>query len=166
MKIGLISDTHGFLDEKVFSYFEECDEIWHAGDIGALDVANRLKSFRTLRAVHGNIDHPEIRNGYPENERFEVEGQRVWMTHIGGVPPRYNAIVRESLMQNAPHIFICGHSHILKIMTDRNLNNMLFINPGAAGKQGLHKMRTIIRFELTARKIDNMQVIELGKRGV
>lgn len=166
MKIGLLSDTHGYLDDNIYSYLDHCDEIWHAGDIGTIEVADKLEAFKKSRFVYGNIDGHKLRIRYPEHQRFMVEDQRVWMTHIGNSPPRYNAAVRPELYKNAPDIFICGHSHILKVMTDKRLDNMLFINPGAAGRHGFHTVRTIIRFEITAGKIHDMQVIELGKRGV
>lgn len=165
MKIGLISDTHGYLDDKVFSYFDKCDEIWHAGDIGTIEVVDKLESFTTLRAVYGNVDGHQIRIRYPEHQLFKIEGLRVWMTHIGGSPPRYNTKIRGGLVKSVPQVFICGHSHILKVMTDKAHANLLYVNPGAAGRHGFHKIRTIIRFEITAGKIHDMQVVELGKRG-
>ena len=166
MKVGLISDTHGFLDDNVFRHFDKCDEIWHAGDIGTLDLAEKLAAFKPLKAVYGNIDGPEFRNIYPEHIRWEAEGFDVWMTHIGGSPPRYDRQVKPLLLKNTPDIFICGHSHMLKIVTDPDLDNLLYLNPGAAGRQGFHRVRTLLRFDLSAGKIANMQVIELGKRGI
>jgi uncharacterized protein len=165
MLIGLLSDTHSFLDEKVRHYFRDCDEIWHAGDIGEMEVTNALLSFKPLRAVYGNIDDKETRALFPEDLRFTCEGFDIWITHIGGTPPRYNTRVKKILKENAPDIFICGHSHILKINRDPQFNNMLFLNPGAAGNQGFHAMKTLLRFELSNHLIKKMEVIELGKRG-
>jgi putative phosphoesterase len=164
-KIGLISDTHGFLDPKVKKYFEECDEIWHAGDFGTLEVSDELEAWKPLRGVYGNVDGKEIRIVHPLHNRFEVEGMKVWMTHIGGYPGHYNASLRKELKESPPDIFICGHSHILKVMTDPLLNGMLCLNPGAAGNHGFHKIKTILRFEISAGKVHNMQAIELGMRG-
>lgn len=163
-KIGLISDTHSFLDPKVFHYFSECDEIWHAGDIGSIGVADELEAFKPLRAVYGNIDGTDLRARYPENLRFSCEGLKIWITHIGGYPPRYNHTVKPLITKDPPDIFICGHSHILKIMTDPKLNKMLYINPGAAGKVGFHQVGTLVRFQIDLGKVSNMQVIELGKK--
>ena len=163
--IGLISDTHGFLNPKVFHHFKDCDEIWHAGDIGSLQVAQELEAFKPFKAVYGNIDGGELRNLYPENLRFECEGLEIWITHIGGYPPRYNKIVKPIITENPPDIFICGHSHILKITTDHTLNKMLYINPGAAGNAGFHQVATLVRFQIDDRKIMNMQAIELGRKG-
>lgn len=165
MKIGLISDTHGYLDEQIFKYFADCDEIWHAGDIGTLEVAQRLEQFKPIRAVWGNIDGEEIRARYLENEIFMCEDKKVWITHIGGKPPRYSKGIKAKLKEIKPQLFICGHSHILRVISDSKIGNLLYINPGAAGVQGFHSIRTILRFDLSAGKISNMQVIELGKRG-
>lgn len=165
MTIGLISDTHSFLDPKVFDYFQACDEIWHAGDIGETMVIDDLASFKPVRAVYGNIDDKSIRLRHPEKLVFELEGVKVYMIHIGGTPPRYAKGVKTDLKAEQPKLFICGHSHILKVMSDKTLNNMLYMNPGAAGRQGFHRMRTLLRFELEAGDIKNLEVIELGKRG-
>jgi uncharacterized protein len=162
-RIGLISDTHSHLEESVFEYFEACDEIWHAGDIGAASVADRLEAFRPLRAVYGNIDEPSIRRRFPEDLRFELEGVEVFMTHIGGYPGRYNKRVRQLLRARPPGLYICGHSHILKVMPDKQLG-LLHINPGAAGLQGFHKVKTVVRFSLREGRVEDLQVIELGKR--
>jgi putative phosphoesterase len=164
MRIGLLSDTHSYLDPKVFDYFEECDEIWHAGDIGNADVVDQLEAFKPLRAVYGNIDDHEMRLRFPEDDRFECEGVDVWMTHIGGYPGRYNVRVREAIRKNPPKLFISGHSHILKVMPDKKLN-LLHINPGACGNHGFHKVRTLIRFTIEAGSIKDLEVIELGYRG-
>lgn len=166
MKIGLLSDTHGFLDPKIFEHFQQCDEVWHAGDIGDAEVADRLESFKPLRAVYGNIDDKDIRTRYPEDLIFDCEGLSVWITHIGGTPPRYNPRITKILQTRTPHIFICGHSHILRIGKDPLRQNMLFINPGAAGNHGFHHMKTIVRFEVIAKEVKNMEVIELGRRGL
>lgn len=161
MRIGLLSDTHSYLDPAVFDHFADCDEIWHAGDVGLDTVAKQLAQFKPLRIVSGNIDDPKE---YPENLRFEVGGVRVWMTHIGGKPPHYNPTVRPQLMADSPDLFVCGHSHILQVMRDPTRKQILFINPGAAGKTGFHVMRTCLRFTLDGGRISNMQAIELGKR--
>lgn len=165
MKIGLISDTHGYLDPQVFRYFAECDELWHAGDIGSMEVADQLEHFKPLRAVWGNIDGKEFQARYPEHQHFSCEGLKVWMTHIGGKPPRYAKGIRPLLLEHKPDIFICGHSHILRVMTDEKTGRLLYLNPGAAGMQGFHKMRTLLRFDIREAKVSNMQVVELGKRG-
>ena len=160
-RIGLLSDTHSYLDPAVLTHFADCDEIWHAGDVGAPDVAAQLAAFRPLRIVSGNIDSER---DYPADLRFELDGFSVWITHIGGAPPRYNPVVRPSLQANPPDLFICGHSHILKVVRDPKLGNMLFLNPGAAGKTGFHLVRTCLRFSLHDGKMSDMQVVELGKR--
>lgn len=161
----MISDTHGYLDEKVLKHFSICDEIWHAGDIGSVEIIDQLENFKPVRMVSGNIDTREIRARVPENQRFEIEGFRVWITHIGGAPPRYNPVVMPELRSQTPDIFICGHSHILRVIRDQPLNNMLYINPGAAGREGFHKVRTVLRFNLHDGVISQMEAIELGKRG-
>lgn len=164
MKIGLLSDTHGFLDPSVLTYFSACDELWHAGDIGD-HVADELEKFKPIRAVFGNIDNRTIQDKFPENLWFTCEGLTVWITHIGGAPPNYNPFVKGILKKSIPDIFICGHSHILRIRRDPQYRNMLYINPGAAGNHGLHTVKTIVRFEIIKKEIKNMEVIELGKRG-
>jgi len=163
-RIGLISDTHGFLDEAVFKHFEACDEIWHAGDFGNIDLANKLAAFKPLKGVYGNIDGQDIRTVYPEKLRWTCENVPVFMTHIGGYPPKYNPAVKKELTDNPPKLFICGHSHILKVMFDEKLQ-CLHMNPGAAGLQGWHKVRTIIRFVVDGNNMKDCEVIELGKRG-
>jgi len=163
-RIGLISDTHSYLDTTVFDYFESCDEIWHAGDIGSMDVMDELKAFRPSKAVYGNIDGGILRQHYPENLRFECEGLDVFITHIGGYPGRYNQRVRRIFEENPPGLFICGHSHILKVMPDKKYG-FLHINPGAAGNHGFHKVRTIARFSIHKGMVSDLEVIELGKRG-
>ena len=164
MKIGLMSDTHSFLDDKVFEYFAEVDEIWHAGDIGSTAVADALESFKPMRAVYGNIDNQQLRHRYLENMIFDIDGYKVVMTHIGGYPNKYPAAIKQLLIREKPHLFICGHSHILKIMPDKTLN-LLHINPGACGNEGFHHVKTLVRFELINAKIQHLQVIEIGPRG-
>ena len=165
MKIGLLSDTHGFLDPKIFDHFDLCDEVWHAGDIGDVTVANRLESFKPFRAVFGNIDDKSLQTRFPEDLFFTCEELNVWITHIGGFPPNYNPRVKKMLQTKLPQIFICGHSHVLRIAKDANFKNLLYINPGAAGNQGFHRTKTMVRFEIMGREIKNMEVIELGLRG-
>lgn len=163
MRIGLLSDTHGWLEERIFHHFADCDEIWHAGDIGDLHVTDRLAAFKPLRAVYGNIDGAEARRTYPETQCFEVADLKVYMIHIGGYPGRYPARIYARLLEEKPGLFICGHSHILKVMPDRQLN-LLHINPGAAGNYGFHKVKTLVRFDVARGKISNLQAIELGPR--
>ena len=160
--IGLISDTHGFLDDSVFKHFENCDEIWHAGDFGTLDLAVKLRAFKPLRGVYGNIDGQDIRSQYPEHLRFNCEELNVWMTHIGGYPGKYSSGIREEIYRNPPGLFISGHSHILKVIFDKK-SSCLHLNPGAAGKQGWQKVRTLLRFSISVKKIHNLDVIELLK---
>jgi putative phosphoesterase len=165
MKIGLISDTHSYLDPKVFDYFKNVDEIWHAGDIGDRKVIDDLQHFKKVRAVYGNIDEAVLRNEWPEDLWFTLEGLTIWMTHIGGAPPHYNPRVKKVLKDKIPDLFICGHSHILRVVKDKNYNNMLYLNPGAAGQHGFHIMKTLLRFDIENGSVKNMEVIELGKRG-
>jgi putative phosphoesterase len=157
-----MSDTHGYLDDAVYKHFEACDEVWHAGDFGA-HVAVPLAKFKPLRGVWGNIDDKDIRLEFPEHNRFSCEEVDVWMTHIGGYPGRYAAQVKPEIYTKPPKLFITGHSHILKVIFDPK-NGALHINPGAAGKSGWHKVRTLIRFSISDDKIDNLEVIELGSR--
>lgn len=164
MKIGLLSDTHGFLDPKIFKHFDSCDEIWHAGDIGNMEVANQLKNFRPLLAVFGNIDDKGIQTEFPEHLFFQREQTSILITHIGGTPPRYNPTAKQLISLHKPSVFVCGHSHVLKIQSDLK-NNLLFVNPGASGNHGFHKMKTLVRFEIIATQIKNVQVIEIGERG-
>lgn len=161
-QVGLISDTHGYLDENVFKHFENCDEVWHAGDFGSIEIVNRLKSFKSLKGVYGNIDGQDIRSEFPEQFVFDCEEVKVMIRHIGGYPPKYNPETKKELLIHRPRLFITGHSHILKIMYDEKIN-CLHINPGAAGKQGWQKVRTIVRFMIEGRDIKNCEVIELGK---
>jgi uncharacterized protein len=167
-RIGLISDTHGFLDENVLKHFKNCDEIWHAGDFGDIGIADSLKDATVLnrgilRGVYGNIDENDIRTIYPEQLVFTCEEVKVMMRHIGGSPPRYNSETKKQLLLHQPKLFISGHSHILKVIYDDKIK-CLHMNPGAAGKQGWHKIRTIIRFSIDGSDIKNCEVIELGKR--
>ncbi|HEY0244195.1 MAG TPA: metallophosphoesterase family protein [Mucilaginibacter sp.] len=161
-KIGLLSDTHSFLDDAIFKHFEQCDEIWHAGDFGNIELADRLAAFKPLRGVYGNIDGKEIRQICPEDLRFTIEGLDVWMTHIGGYPDRYDLRIRDEIYSNPPKLFITGHSHILKVIHDKKIN-CLHLNPGAAGKQGWQKVRTLMRFNISDGRIHELQVIELKK---
>ncbi len=165
MKIGLLSDTHNYLDPRILDYFSECDEIWHAGDFGTIAIAKQLRSVAPVFGVYGNIDGEDVRKEYPLHQRFEREGVDIWMTHIGGLPGRYCIPIRDEIETNPPDVFICGHSHILKIARDQSLNKMLFVNPGAAGKHGFHLYRTIVRFEISSGKVKNMEVINMGKVG-
>tara|TARA_B110000967_G_C18891313_1_gene567585 strand:+ start:2758 stop:3252 length:495 start_codon:yes stop_codon:yes gene_type:complete len=162
-RIGLLSDTHSYLDPAIFKHFKECDEIWHAGDIGALEVFDRLKEFKPLRAVYGNIDAAIIRRVCPLHQRFMCEEVDVWITHIGGYPKRYAPSIREAIKINPPQLFISGHSHILKVMHDKELG-LLHMNPGAVGKHGFHQIKTMLRFTIDGKKIKDLEVIELGKR--
>lgn len=158
--IGLISDTHHYLDEAVFQHFEKCDEIWHGGDFGTISIAEKLQAFRPLKGVYGNIDGPDIRTVYPEQIVFMCEEVKVMMRHIGGYPPRYNPETKKEILIHQPQLFISGHSHILKVMYDEKLA-CLHMNPGAAGKQGWHKVRTLIRFVIDGKEMKNCEVIEL-----
>lgn len=160
-RIGLISDTHSYLHPDVKRFFKDCDEIWHAGDIGNTEVSETLKSYKTLRAVYGNIDGKELRLEFPLHQRFECEGLDVWITHIGGYPGRYHKDIRNTLESNPPGLFICGHSHILKVIYDKK-NQLLHMNPGAAGKNGFHQKKTLLRFDIAKGKVENLEIIELS----
>lgn len=162
-RIGVLSDTHNFLDEKVFTFFAECDEIWHAGDIGSLSIYNKLKEFKPLRAVHGNIDSRDLYDFCPRYQIFTVEDIKVVLTHIAGYPGRFTPEIKQLLLKEKPHIICCGHSHILKVMFDKKFN-CLSINPGASGQSGFHAVKTILRFEIDGDKIENMEVLEMGTR--
>ena len=163
MKILLLSDTHGHIDEAILKYAKLSDEIWHVGDIGVITVTDTLKKLKPLRAVYGNIDGTDARNEFPLDNRFTVNGLDVWMTHIGGYPNRYNTRIKESIKENPPKLFISGHSHILKVQYDPKLK-LLHMNPGAVGKHGFHQVRTMLRFEIINGEITNLEVIELGNR--
>jgi len=162
-KIGLMSDTHNYLDPQLYKTFAECDEIWHAGDIGNVEIAQQIAAFKPLRAVFGNIDDKQIQSLYPEHLYFEIEGVSVLMIHIAGSLPRYNQKTKQLLAEYRPQLLICGHSHILKVQFDE-LNNCLYINPGACGVEGWHKMKTVLRFELSGGKLDKLELVELGAR--
>lgn len=163
-KILLLSDTHSYIDDRILHYAEQADEVWHAGDIGDLKVTDTLKKVKLLRAVYGNIDDAEARKEFPLNAVFECEGMKVWITHIGGYPGKYPTRIKEGFMLYKPDVFICGHSHILKVQYDKQYQ-CLTMNPGAAGIHGFHQMRTMLRFEIANGKMQNLEVIELGKRG-
>ncbi len=162
-KILVLSDTHGYIDDRILHYAKNSDEVWHAGDIGNFSVINQLSSISKIKAVYGNIDDQNIRGIYPEKNIFICEGLKVYITHIGGYPGSYNKKIKNELIDLNPDIFICGHSHILKIINDKK-NNILHLNPGAAGNIGFHSLRTMIRFEISKTKINNLEVIQLGKR--
>lgn len=162
-RIALLSDTHNYLDPKIFKYFETCDQIWHAGDIGTIGIMEELKKIKPVVAVYGNIDGQDVRKEYVKNERWMCEKVDVLMTHIGGYPNNYYPEALALIQQKSPHLFICGHSHILKVMFDKKYN-LLHINPGAAGIHGFHKVKTLVRFIIDADKIKDLEVIELGER--
>lgn len=163
LRIGLLSDTHGYWDERYLKHFESCDEIWHAGDIGSLELAERLATFRPFRAVYGNIDGQDIRIRYPESDRFTADGADVLMKHIGGYPGKYDPSIRGQILIHPPKLFISGHSHILKIKYDKTLG-LLHINPGAAGKYGFHTVRTLVRFTINEGNFYDLEVIELNDK--
>lgn len=163
-KILLLSDTHSHIDDTILKYVHQADEVWHAGDIGDLSVTDTIKAIKPLRGVYGNIDDAKARLEFPLNNRFMCEGVDVLITHIGGYPGKYNQAIREELYANPPKLFICGHSHILKVQYDQKLG-LLHMNPGAAGTHGFHQVRTMLRFTITGDKIDNLEVIEIAKKG-
>jgi putative phosphoesterase len=160
--IGLLSDTHGFIDPAILLFFQECDEIWHAGDIGNIELADELASLKPFRAVYGNIDGADIRSSYPLHNRFSCEQVKVWISHIGGYPGNYDRNIRREIHSNPPDLFISGHSHILKVIPDRKLG-LLHINPGAAGKSGFHKVRTAVRFKITGSRIHDLEIWEIER---
>lgn len=162
--ILLLSDTHGYIDDRVLDWASKADEVWHAGDIGDHKVSDALKAIKPLRAVYGNIDGYELRSEFPLNQRFTLEGVEVWMTHIGGYPNRYSREVKEEIKLNPPKLFISGHSHILKVMNDKQLG-LLHMNPGAVGIHGFHQKRTMLKFVLDHGQIKDLEVIDFGKRG-
>tara|TARA_R110002051_G_scaffold255120_4_gene314254 strand:- start:47 stop:541 length:495 start_codon:yes stop_codon:yes gene_type:complete len=162
-KILLLSDTHSFIDDAILKHVLWADEVWHAGDIGSLDVTDAISKLKPLKGVNGNIDDHIIQKEFPENKRFFCEGVDVLITHIGGYPPKYNSRTRDLIKQNPPKLFICGHSHILKVMMDKKLG-VLHMNPGACGKHGFHQVRTMLRFVIEGDNIKDLEVIELGKR--
>ncbi|MFM8913943.1 MAG: metallophosphoesterase family protein [Flammeovirgaceae bacterium] len=165
MKIGLLSDTHSHLEPSVFEHFKSVDEIWHAGDIGDAAVLNQLQAFKPVKAVYGNIDDPDMQLRAPEDLWWTCEGVHIWMTHIAGAPPNYNPRIKKAFKEKVPQVLICGHSHILRVIKDPKYN-LLYINPGAAGNHGFHHKKTILRFDILQGAIKNMEVIELGKRGM
>ncbi len=161
-KIGLISDTHSFIHPKLYEFFKDVDEIWHAGDIGDIETADKLVNFKVFRAVYGNIDNADLRKEYPKTQIFNCEDLKVYITHIGGYPKRYEASVLKQLKKEKPGLFISGHSHILKVINDPDLN-LLHINPGAAGKHGFHKVSTMLRFSVDGKRIKDLEILELKR---
>jgi len=161
-KILLLSDTHSYIDNTILKHVANADEVWHAGDIGNLEVTDAIKKLKPLRAVYGNIDNAEARSEFPLDLRFMCEGVSVWITHIGGYPGRYNQRIRDAIREHPPRLFICGHSHILKVMNDKKLK-LLHMNPGAIGKHGFHKARTMLRFEIDDKEIKNLEIIEFER---
>ncbi|WP_430427243.1 metallophosphoesterase family protein [Maribacter litoralis] len=162
-KILLLSDTHSYIDNAILKHVGWADEVWHAGDIGSLKVTDAISKLKSLKGVYGNIDDHIIQKEFPENNRFFCEGVDVLITHIGGYPPKYNIRTRDIIKENPPKLFICGHSHILKVMMDKKLG-VLHMNPGACGKHGFHQVRTMLRFIIDGDNIKDLEVIELGKR--
>jgi uncharacterized protein len=163
IKIGLLSDTHSWLHPKIFEFFRDCDEIWHAGDIGDVQTADKLCSFKKLKAVYGNIDGTELRRTFPKEIIETVEGVKILMTHIGGYPGHYPKQIRDLILQHRPGLFICGHSHILKVIYDKRFG-CLHINPGAAGKSGFHKSITMVRFIIDRDQIKDLEVLDIPRR--
>ena len=163
-KILLLSDTHSHIDERILHFVSEADEVWHAGDIGDLAVTDAIAALKPLKAVYGNIDDHKARSSFPLDLKFDCEGMKVWITHIGGYPGKYNQRIREEIKQNPPQIFIAGHSHILKVQWDKSIQCM-YLNPGACGVSGFHQMRTMLRFSIDKGSLKDLEVIELGLRG-
>lgn len=166
MKILLLSDTHGYLDDQILSHAKGCDEIWHCGDFGTEVVADKLEQIAALRGVYGNIDGQKLRIRFPLINVFEVDGLKVMMTHIGGYPGRYAPGIKSKLKELKPQLFISGHSHIMKVMRDAEFNNLLHINPGAAGREGFHSVRTLVKFQIKQGKINSVFAVELGSRSM
>ena len=164
MRIGLLSDTHGVWDEAVWTYFTPCDEVWHAGDFGSIDVLRAITSRKPVRGVYGNIDDAALRAELPLDLEWECEGVRVYMTHIGGHPGRYEPRARAEILRRKPALFLCGHSHVLRVMRDQKLG-LLYMNPGAAGHQGWHTVRTLLRFTVREGQVSEVEAVELGPRG-
>jgi putative phosphoesterase len=162
LRIGLLSDTHNYLHPRVIDFFKDCDEIWHAGDMGSIDIANQLSKIKPFKGVYGNIDGQDVRMVYPKDLRFKCENVNVWITHIGGYPGRYSPEVKDRIISDPPKLFICGHSHILKVIYDKKIN-LLHINPGAAGKYGLHQLITAIRFKIEKNNIKELEILELKR---
>ena len=162
-KILLISDTHGYIDDKILSYCKLADEVWHAGDIGSIEVVDKIKQLKPFKGVYGNIDNNLIRNKFPIDQRFSCENIKVWITHIGGYPSRYSKRISDRLKSEKVDLFICGHSHILRVMNDKK-HDLLHINPGAIGKHGFHNKRTMVRFEIDGKRIGNLEIIEFSRK--
>jgi len=162
-KIGLLSDTHGFLDPKVFEYFKDVDEIWHAGDVGSMEVIEQLEAFKPTRGVFGNIDGNKVRSAWPEHNSFTCEGMKILISHIGGKPYRYRKISYPTIQKERPNVFVCGHSHILLVQFDKTINAM-WLNPGACGYKGFHQVKTLLRFDVDNNQLKNMEIIEIGQR--
>jgi hypothetical protein len=165
LKIGLLSDTHGWLNPRILTHFQNVDQIWHAGDIGSYDVIEQLQTLAPVKAVYGNIDGAEMRREFPEILEFTIEGVSVLMTHIGGYPGKYASTVKQRIYANPPKLFVCGHSHILKVINDKSLG-MLHLNPGAAGRYGFHNVATVLRFNIDREQISDLEVIEFNKISV
>lgn len=163
-RIGLLSDTHGYWGNEIEDQLVQCDEIWHAGDLGTMALLDKMQAITVTRAVYGNIDGHELRREIPLVQAFEIEGIKVWMTHIAGYPGRYNPVAKTAILSGQPDLVICGHSHILKVIRDKHLNH-LHMNPGAAGQHGFHLVRTMLRFVMAQGKISDLEVVEFGKRG-
>ena len=163
IKIGLLSDTHSYLHPRVFEFFKECEEVWHCGDIGDQETAERLSAFRKFRAVYGNIDGTAIKKIYPEKLIFKIEGVKVVLVHIGGYPGKYTRQARELMLTERPDLFICGHSHILKVIYDKQFG-CLHINPGAAGKFGFHHSITMVRFGIRDNLVEDLEVLDIPRR--
>jgi len=162
-RILLLSDTHGHMDEGILKYVNQADEVWHAGDIGSLEVTDAIAKLKPVKAVYGNIDDDVIRREFPLHNRFLCEGVDVWITHIGGYPRRYDRRIKEEIHKHPPKLFICGHSHILKVIPDKKLH-LLHMNPGAVGKHGFHKVRTMLRFKIDGKNIKDLEVIEFKRK--
>ncbi|MCA9216059.1 MAG: metallophosphoesterase family protein [Planctomycetales bacterium] len=164
IQIGLLSDTHGHFDDRIYKFFDDVDEIWHAGDFGSVEVSEKLSAFKPLKGVYGNIDDQAIRYVHPQDQRFDCEGVKVFMTHIGGYPGRYNPRVRKLIDEDTPDLFICGHSHLLMVKKDKK-RGLLHLNPGAAGNQGGHLVKTMMIVQISDGKVTKLQGVELGPRG-
>ncbi len=164
--ILIISDTHNYLDSRIWKYIDACDEVWHAGDIGTIAITDEIQKHKPVHAVYGNIDGADVRNVYPLTHRFKCEGLEIAMTHIAGYPPKYKTDALKILNDKIPDIFICGHSHILKVMRDKDHQKMLFINPGAAGIHGFQTIQTIIKIKIDAKRVFDLEVVELKRESV
>lgn len=162
-QIGLLSDTHGFLDPKIFEFFKDCDQIWHAGDFGNIETLNQLAAFKPLRGVYGNIDDHKVRAVFKKHLKFRCENVKVWITHIGGYPGKYDKSVRPGIFADPPNLFISGHSHILKVVFDKKINS-LHMNPGAAGNYGEHQVKTLLRFVIDRDNIKDLEIMEIERK--